>query len=317
MSATFLFGLEHARGLVDRAEFHRTLDELLDVREQSDPHAPTAPEAISFREARGKDEVARHVAATARLFMLQVAGWPINHIIGRALEEQSGNEIDTNSHELESKGQDYAAEHCEQGDENAERERAVLRGLTDPTICLIPAGLAWELQHALSALKLGETLPLLTPSETQFQGAPYTLAQLRLVVLEHVYFQRGKGGKGFTKDEALADVANGLGVDPRRILGWQTVYLRKFFSKQTIKERTTAAKVAGRLPDILSKDPTSAVRFDRAVGTCYDRLHDPSFSLKSLKERLAAAETKQSAARKNKATRRKMRHVNAAPPKKT
>ncbi len=71
------------------------------------------------------------------------------------------------------------------------------------------------MRDALSALDFGETQALLAPSKRRLHGNAVTLAYLRLVVLQHIYFQIGKG---IVKYKALGDVANEMGVEQRRIL---------------------------------------------------------------------------------------------------
>jgi hypothetical protein len=294
MSTAVTFGLEHARNPVDRAELHRILDELIDARERSDQALAAAPETITFREAKGKDAVARAVAATASHLMLQAAGWATNHNIGRALAEKSGNEIDVNSRDLEIEGQDYAR-LCYGPHDNGKAElgRAALRAALDPTFYPVPAGLVWEMRDALWALDVGETRALLAPRKSRLHGAPFSLAHLRLNALEHVYFLIGRDRK---KGEAWERVAEAVHYSVSTMKDWEERAIALVLSKEEIERRTDCARRAGELVRLLQDDPDYADQtkgrpesIDGGVWIAYQMLKNTSACLASLAKQLAAA----------------------------
>src|SRR5205085_5968649 len=97
-----ILGLQDARNQVDRATLHQLLDELLDLRELSDPKSPIAPASLRFRDVTGKDAVAQAAVFFGNYLLLASVGWAVNHTIGRALPDADTRSVD--SHDQEAAG---------------------------------------------------------------------------------------------------------------------------------------------------------------------------------------------------------------------
>jgi hypothetical protein len=218
------FGLEHARDPVDRDELHRLLDELLDLRERTDPNRRGDPADIRFRAVKGKDAAAGAAIATATQLYQCSAGWAVNHKIGRALTSEAAESPDSHAHE-ETGAAEYSFPNGgwpERRAETAQLDRAVMRavlnvgfGFTQP---ILPVSLAREIIEALRALDFGETYPIFAPTNTGKHGLPFTLAGFRLTAVEYMHFLLGTG---ITRSNAETRAGGIFGVAAATIKSWE------------------------------------------------------------------------------------------------
>jgi hypothetical protein len=269
IGAAEMVDLHNARDQVDRAWLHKLLDQLLDLRDRTDPNVcsdvatvpvldpPPATITIDGREMevtdvfRGKDECASWAVAVAARLFVSVVGWAINHAVGKAIANDG---VDCNSHELECIGQEAGRQGCL--DEPAHARAALLAIL--PGFAL-PWSLAHDLRDALIALDLGEAMPLLRPAATGRHGKPYSLAKLRMNVIEYVNFRYGQVG---WMERVLEDVAGQLGVAPETLRTWQNRDLRKIFGAAEVDKCLKEARDVGQFIE--------EVRHDEALMTLYN-----------------------------------------------
>src|ERR1700676_4848771 len=98
-----LHDLWEARAPVDRAELHRRLDELLDLRDRTHPATCADPATVPVLDpppktivinglehevnevVHGKDETALWALWIAQDLVVSAVGWAVNHRVGRAV----------------------------------------------------------------------------------------------------------------------------------------------------------------------------------------------------------------------------------------
>ncbi len=252
-----LSGLAYARDELDRSELHRMLDELLDLREHTDPKIGNPPDAISFRGVNGKNAAAERAILLGSSLLQASAGWALNHLIGRALSTAVGRSLDSHELELEGCAEYSGINGLDRPSDKATLDRTVLvallrDGFDQP---LFPPNLAMELKGALRALDFGETWPLVNPIKRGLHGNAFTLAQYRLAAIEYLYFLVGQGIK---KHVAATSVSALFGVSTETVRSWESRELLRVFSKDNISEVINTAKQAGALFAIRRDDPDYA-----------------------------------------------------------
>lgn len=251
-----MFGLEYPREEIDRAELHRWLDDLLDLREQTDPARPNDPTKVRFREATGKDGAADCAFVTCSLLFQAVAGWAVNHLIGRALPGAATRAPD--AHDNERAGiEEYALRAggwSRRNDETAKLDRATLRAvLRSPFQPVLPSALAFVLTDGLRALDFGEVHPIVRPTNRGLHGTfPVKLAEHRLEAVEYTHFMIGEGT---LRLEAEKRTAQAYGVSESTVKAWGVRGLLKVYSHDEINEACDCAKRAGKLAVTLRDDP--------------------------------------------------------------
>jgi hypothetical protein len=261
--------LRDARNEVDRAQLHRFLDELLDLRERSDPKNGTDPAGVVFRDVTiGKDSAAAWAITLGNLLLLSSAGWAFTHIIGRALPGAEAHPIDAHQHEAAGMVECSIATGVIRDASKALVDRTVVGALADKLI--FPFGLAANLKAALRALDFGEVWPIVEAQNLGLHGKAYTLSQYKLIAIEYASFLFGQG---YTKQVATQRVADIFGVSPNTLRSWQRRDLPTFFRQDTIFNVITNAKAAGQLFTKKRDDPDYANadkgRTEAIPGTLY------------------------------------------------
>lgn len=149
----------------DRAELHRILDWLMDLREQ------TAIGRIS--DSVEKTSNADLAMILAEAIATGAAGWAYNHEIGRIL---AGYGIECSLQDNEKLG-----ERAILFADNPQHVRVLIAAIAARSP--IPLFLKMDLIEALRALDFGEVLPILAPLNNGDHGSVYTLANMRLTAV--------------------------------------------------------------------------------------------------------------------------------------
>jgi hypothetical protein len=258
-----LIELHNARDPIDRAGLHKLLDQLLDLRARTDPAVCKDPVSVSLKEPpgetviidgeegtvtyrSGKDECAGWAVFVATHLFASVAGWAINHKIGRALADI---EVDQNSHELERIGQEAAAPGGGgRLDDPTAARKALLEALHG---CSLPWSIRVDLREGIEALEFGEVHPLLKPVTTGRHGKAYTLAQGRMKAVEYANFLHGKG---IPLIRAETNVAKALGVEQTTLKSWYTRDLPRALGAEEVSKRVSEARSAGQFIETVRHD---------------------------------------------------------------
>jgi len=234
-----------ARAPIDRAELHKILDRLLDLRDRTNLETCTDPGAVPLHPdqdagdpAKGKYICALAAAYQAKSLYIAAAGWAINQIVGSVL---SGEETDSNSHDCEAAGSDMAQFGYSLADEDPTTARSIVCELLKEMP--IPDSLGFALRDSLSALNVGEVMLLAKPSAKGKHGKPYTLAGLRLRAVEHANYLYGKGYKLKSAHEI---VASAFCVSPDNLKTWTSRLLPEIFGRKHVSDAIGRARDAGK-----------------------------------------------------------------------
>ena len=238
----------------------------------------TTDPALGEASEEDKIERARQAISIRWYLFGELLLWAQSHLAGYEiakakpefvdrLARKIGDEVTKDSHVLEYIGLLYSWNNVNYDDPLREKieeemEKADV-GLDTPALrCLIRELLVsrsanssfwrFELQHALYALNLGHVDDLFKPDPTRRQGNPVELLRWKVMALQHVYFQVGKGMK---KYRALDLVAEAIGQSVETLRSWE-----KFISgDDDFEMEIRSAKLAGRLESELDKLPLSEV----------------------------------------------------------
>lgn len=224
--------------LLDDEALRHVLDFLIDLRVKSDPVGAESTEP------------GKHVGSLEAIFYTglvaeTLCAWAFDHIIGTVKEGfakvPSSGEAD--DHRFELSGRSY-----EPGDPSADREilaRLISMG------GVVPLALRQPLVRALHALGAGETVDLVRPAPTGMWRSPYSLSELRLLAVCHVFL---RWGCGTTKKQASEDIADCLGASPGTLRTWETTWLPRIH-KPTVKAIYNVAKRAGAVSRWIEDNP--------------------------------------------------------------
>jgi hypothetical protein len=223
---------------LDDEQLRHVLEFLIVLREKSDPvHGETS-------------ETLKHYNAQQAIFFTgllveSLCAWAFDHFTGTVKEGPVKGAAfgEADDHRFEMSGRSYKPG-------NPSIDRKILAHLISMG-GVIPFALRQPFARALQALGAGETVDLVRPAPTGMWRSPYSLAELRLDAMNHVFF---RWGGGITKKEAREEVAACLGVSPPTLRSWETTWLRKTMGPNVANIFATA-KRAGALRRWLEENP--------------------------------------------------------------
>jgi hypothetical protein len=250
-----------------RSEIQGYIDQLVELYEITDPARGTASEEDKLEHARRAVELWWYLFGELLLWaQSQLVGYEIakaNPEFRENLSRILGHEVTSDSHALEYVGLGYSWNRVNYDDpiiELIESAMEKYNGLLDSTSLrlvireLLSSRSAnssfwrFELRSALYALNLGQSQPLTTPEPIRRQGDAVQLLSWKVMALQHVHFQMGKGMK---KYRALQMVADKIGQSTETIRSWE-----KFVSNDDdLTTAIEAAHLAARLENELDKFP--------------------------------------------------------------
>ena len=224
--------------LLDDESMRHVLEFLIDLRENSDPVRGSSSESHKHYNAQ-------QTIFFTGLLVESLGAWAFDHFIGTVkegpLKLPSCGEAD--DHRFELSGRSYKP-----GDPSADREiLACLISMGG----VVPLALRQPLVRALHALDAGETVDLVRPIPTGMWRSPYSLAELRLCAVNHVFMKWGHGG---TKKQAIKGISDCLGVSPATLRTWETTWL-PHIRGTNIKSIFDVAKRAGKISRWLEDHP--------------------------------------------------------------
>ena len=281
--------LSKARDPIDRAELHRQLDRLLDLRERTDPAVCNDPASVSFGQITGKDSAAFAAVGLMEFFTASVVGWAINQRIGCVL---AGPEVEPNSHQSEAIGQEAASPGGNGRLDDPTQARRVLLSVLNHRA--MPFNISVDIRDALEALEFGEVAPILKPNTRGLHGQAYTLAKLRMnaVVYSHYLI-----GKGVSQANAYKRVASVIGVSDFTIKSWRERDVPAVLGKSVIEAHIEEGKKAGSFFEEIRHDATrrslilnGPVTMEWLVLTHAQHLED--FNLRQLEREIKIAQNK-------------------------
>ncbi len=227
---------EAGRAMVDRERLHEILDELLFLKEITDPRTCADPDSIRVDLGQGKYAIALYAEILSACLIKAAAGWAFCHVIGaNALGATSGTE---NSHACERTGALGISE------DEPSTLRNILVAAVDGCEGAMPRWLRNEVMLSLKALDFGEVRPLMMPTRTKRRGRPFALllVRLRAVLLANYWF-----GKGETLEQAESRMAEALAVSRAAIRQWTQTTLPEALGDKLVRNRIQEARAAGRL----------------------------------------------------------------------
>lgn len=230
-------GEETGRAMVDRERLHEILDELLFLKEVTDPRTCADPDSIRVDLNQGKYTIARYAEILSACLIKAAAGWAFCHVIGaKALEATSS--ATKNSHACERTGALGISE-----DEPTTLRKALVAAV-DGCEGAMPQWLRNEVILSLKALDLGEVRPLMMPTRTKRRGRPFALllVRFRAVLLANYWF-----GQGGTLKQAESRMAEALAVSRDTIRQWTQTTLPEAFGEKRVRKFIQEARAAGRL----------------------------------------------------------------------
>jgi hypothetical protein len=228
---------ETGRAMLDRKRLHEILDELLFLKEISDPWSCPDPDSIRVDLDQGKYAIALYAEILSACLIKAAAGWAFCHVIGaKALEATSS--ATKNSHACERTGALGIS------DDEPSTLRKALVAAVDGCEGVMPQWLRNEVVLSLKALDLGEVRPLMMPTKTKRRGRPFALllVRFRAVLLANYWF-----GQGGTLKQAENRMAEALAVSREAIRRWTQTALPEAFGKKQVRKRIEEARAAGRL----------------------------------------------------------------------
>ena len=266
--------LDDARHPIDRAALHRLLDDLLDLREQTDPVRSNNPDLIRWREVAGKDLAARCTVGVAGVLVKTVAGWAINHLIGRALPDAENRPA--NSHENEIVGaEEYNSQNVrKRSADQAALDRKIIQEILDwySPKSILPGWLAVELGQSLGALNFGEVWPLLKPANRGLHGKnPLQILWYKWFAIMYANFLVGKGMKKYLAEER---VSSEFGISLATLRSWASRDLPTHYGNKAIADELSEAHAAGQLAAFRESHPTPAAprRVDGVIFSLCNKL---------------------------------------------
>jgi hypothetical protein len=234
------------RAPIDRAALHKLLDRLCDLRERTDPATCDRPDEVPVvGELRGKENAAHWAVMMMDRLVRQVAGWAIDHRLGRALDPDVA---DPDSHEHERVGAGLFGFGVDLAPDDA---RALLIEWIKCHRDSVPAGLKVDITEALAALRLGEVQPILRPNVTGRRGNAATLAQVQMEAIGYIAYRHASG---LRFREAVAEIAGTLGVSASALNTWQYRTLPEVLGKGEVARHIEIAKRAGEVAALLRRD---------------------------------------------------------------
>ncbi|MBD2746947.1 hypothetical protein IC232_09635 [Microvirga sp. BT688] len=211
----------------DHYEIEALLNTLTRLRESTDPR-------LGDQSAAGKEAKARIALIIVGRLVRAVAGWAIDHEVGKALEGRTFvgpgtprakkipgylemlSAVEDHRHERRGAsvrvGYDTASVNLD-----AATLRLILLNLTQPNPGSIPEFLRSSLEEALEALQHGDSHPLFTPQKTG-RKVSFKERQLQLRAIGFVYYRTGLGLKKYA---AIRQVADAYGVSEETIRSWE------------------------------------------------------------------------------------------------
>jgi hypothetical protein len=238
--------LHNSRSPIDRAEIHAIVDKLCDLRDLTSPEDCSDPDELRQGDLRGKDELATWAVFLANQIAVELAGWAINHVIGR---EVGNEDLSPNSHQHEKLAAFYMA------GKEARLDRAVFIALIERQSQTIPVDLWCTVRDALQALSLGEIQPFARAEVTGRHHRPFSLAKARLRAVEYMHFLIGQGRKRLVAEEI---VAKAYGVSVHTLTSWETRYLPETLGRKELARTVDGGRRAGEVHRILEADPDYA-----------------------------------------------------------
>jgi hypothetical protein len=243
-------------GTFDRAELHRILDRLLDVRELTDPTKESDPSELRLNDAKGKAELADWSLTMGIMLAAEASGWAFDFEIGRIVDPRDNR--DDHAHEAAGNAYPYDPE----SPASVRMARKIMWGLTHH---LWPfSQLFTELANALDALEHGAgptneselsyRFPFLVPVENNRRG--WAAAQFQIIAVEYACFLQAQG---IPLGEAQETVAVAFGCKAegdkpgRTIANWEKALERDF--PVDTKKVIECARAAGELKKKAAEDP--------------------------------------------------------------
>ena len=224
--------------LLDDELLRHVLEYLIGLRTRSDP-------ALGNTSASQKHYNALQVQLFTGLLVDSLCGWAFDHQIGIAKEGLSKVPSlgEADDHRFENSGHSYQPG-------NTILDRTILAQCV-VVGGVVPSAFREPLRRALQALNTGEVLELVRPAPTGMWRSPYSLAEMRLLAVYHVFM---KWGRGITKKQAIKDVSDCLGVSPATMRSWETTWLPRIHGPN-IKRIFGIAKRAGKISRWLEDHP--------------------------------------------------------------
>ena len=230
--------LDNERGL-DRKQLQEYFDILCELHDETDPaHGPVSLEEKGLKAARA--------LGLAQFLFTELAGWAVNHTIGRLAHPEL--KASDNTHAYELVGRQAIGDEAL---EAAEKAREIIASLA--LYFSLPANLNLALREGLQALNLGEVQSLLA-AKTGFRKNTYSLASWRLYAVRRAAFL-AVSSKSWAAEERVS-AAFGISADTLR--SWRKVLLPKVLGANRVKEQVELAREAGELDIILRDDPEYA-----------------------------------------------------------
>ncbi|MBT3905407.1 MAG: hypothetical protein HOH80_10075 [Rhodospirillaceae bacterium] len=250
------------RNLLPRSELKILFEYILDLREKTDPD-------LGPDSAKNKNYNAQQALIFGGLLFDSLIGWAANHQIGAITEDllsEDRKSEKADAHSFEIIGQDF-----ESGDPDQPTEAEISRQIISyfvATGAYVPVQFRSPVQHGLMALNNGEQTSLMTPSETGEWGRTYSLTQLRLGAIMHLFFVWGSGG---TKKSAIALVADAFGASPHTVRDWERKLIPKKLGE--VQNVFDIAKRAGAIRKIIDAGDKFEHMEDPAAFALYRKLH--------------------------------------------
>lgn len=250
----------------DREQFHKLLDHLFDLMDQSAPTLRSdTTKGICFAEPSkshdDKDFLSRDALSTAGQLIEPLIQWAVNHQAGLIINgvenapsrggepanritkydygaaREAANEI---RHEEAGAGYDYS---------NPDFNRRILAEVLSGLHMAFPQELISQIVGALEALDAGEVHSILEPQVGRNQPAS-TLDELKLNVLEFIAYRQGKGMTARAAKDKVLGYPGGFGdkkgsVSEDTVKSWRK-YLQKNHEKGAISDEIDRAYTAGR-----------------------------------------------------------------------
>lgn len=228
------------------------VDNLLCLEEETQPSTGEGSEYKKTIKAR----LALSLAGT---LVEHLAGWAIDHEIGRVLEDGGpvykvdGPLSSKDDHHFEAVASDYTFDDPTQN-------RRILVRLLEKNSGGFPIALACLASWALAALDAGETDPMLSPERTGKRNPAYTLLLHQMRAIEHVEFRRGTGK---TANEARDIVGQAYNVNARTIEKWETRLQDELGAFEVSSTRDWAREIG----QVAQEQTTSGEKKDKFLGS--------------------------------------------------
>jgi hypothetical protein len=279
-----------------RAEIEPYIARLVELYETTDPGLGPDSEEDKLENARWAISMWWYLFGELLLWaQSHLAGYEIAKanpdLRDKVLPKLVGHELTVDSHVLEYIGLGYSWNRVNYDDPMMEQiqnsmekydgglDTPAMRNLIQELLSSNSANSSFwrfELKSALFALNLGQLQPITRPEPTRRQGNPLRLLNWKVMALQHVNFQIGKGLK---KYRALQQVADALGQSTETLRSWE-----KFIAgDDDMMMAIRAARLAGELESQFDKYPISEL--EKLHATEYHRhTSDVEYAKLALKE---------------------------------